>query len=116
MVDITPAAAAAAAVDDIRQPVMLATAGDQDVATTEAAGYTGSLNTLGCFTNPERDGMGVHYIDQRPMDDQLDITTPEALVYELNANGEITGLVAHEYIVPLGAWAKPTPPQLFGWD
>ena len=50
------------------------------------------------------------------MDDQVDITKPEALVYELDANGEITGLVAHEYIVPIDAWTKSTPPQLFGMD
>ena len=95
---------------------MLATAGYQDVATAEAAGYASSLDTLGCFTDPERGGMGLHYIDQSLMDDQVDITKPEALVYELDANGDITGLVAHEYIVPIDAWTKTTPPQLFGMD
>ena len=30
----------------------------------------------------------------------MDITKPEALVYELDANGEIRA-VAHEYIVPI---------------
>ncbi len=99
-----------------RAAAMLATAGFQDVATAEAAGYASSLSTLGCFTDPDRGGMGVHYIDQRLMDDQVDITKPEALVYELDANGEITGLVAHEYIVPIDAWTKSTPPQLFGMD
>ena len=99
-----------------RAAAMLATAGYQDVATAEAAGYASSLDTLGCFTDPERGGMGLHYIDQRLMDDQVDITKPEALVYELDANGDVTGLVAHEYIVPIDAWTKPTPPQLFGMD
>ena len=99
-----------------RAAAMLATAGYQDVATAEAAGYASSLDTLGCFTDPERGGMGLHYIDQSLMDDQVDITEPEALVYELDANGDITGLVAHEYIVPIDAWTEPTPPQLFGMD
>jgi hypothetical protein len=99
-----------------RAAAMLATAGYQDVATAEAAGYASSLDTLGCFTDPERGGMGVHYIDQSLMDGQVDITKPEALVYELDANGEITGLVAHEYIVPIDAWTKSTPPQLFGME
>ena len=99
-----------------RSAAMLATSGFQDVETAEAAGYTSSLDTLGCFTDPERGGMGLHYINQTLMDDQVDITKPEALVYELDANGEITGLVAHEYIVPIDAWTKPTPPQLFGMD
>src|SRR5215213_9506758 len=99
-----------------RAAAMLATAGYQDVATAEAAGYASSLATLGCFTDPELGGMGVHYIDESLMDDQVDITKPEALVYELDANGAITGLVAHEYIVPVDAWTKSTPPQLFGVD
>jgi hypothetical protein len=99
-----------------RAAAMLATAGFQDVTTAEAAGYASSLATLGCFTDPERGGMGLHYINQSLMDDQVDGTKPEALVYELDADGDITGLVAHEYIVPIDAWTKSTPPQLFGMD
>ena len=99
-----------------RAAAMLATAGFQDVATAEAAGYASSLDTLGCFTDPERGGMGLHYIDEALMDDKVDITEPEALVYELDAEGDVTGLVAHEYIVPIDAWTESTPPQLFGMD
>ena len=99
-----------------RAAAMLATAGYQDVATAEAAGYASSLDTLGCFTDPELGGMGLHYIDESLMDDQVDLGEPEALVYELDANGDITGLVAHEYIVPIDAWTETTPPQLFGMD
>jgi hypothetical protein len=95
---------------------MLATAGFQDVATAEAAGYASSLETLGCFQDPQRGGMGVHYINQSLMDDKVDITKPEALVYELDATGTITGLVAHEYIVPIDAWHQRRPPRLFGVD
>jgi len=58
--------------------------------------------------------MGVHYIDQALLDDQVDITKPEALVYELDAAGHIAGLVAHEYIVPIDAWHSSTPPELLG--
>jgi hypothetical protein len=50
------------------------------------------------------------------MDDQVDITQPEALVYELDVNGQVTGLVAHEYIVPIEAWTSEEPPNLFGLD
>ncbi|MET0902675.1 MAG: hypothetical protein ABWZ52_05490 [Acidimicrobiales bacterium] len=39
---------------------------------------------------------GIHYIDDDLLDATLDITKPEALVYELDASGEVTGLVAHE--------------------
>src|SRR4051812_43281818 len=46
---------------------MLASAGFQDVATAEAAGYVSSLDTLGCFQDAQRGGMGVHYINQSLM-------------------------------------------------
>ena len=93
---------------------MLAAAGFQDVATAEAAGYASSLDTLGCFQDPQRGGMGVHYINQALLDAQVDIRQPEALVYELDAQGRLTGLVAHEYIVPIEAWKQSEPPSLFG--
>ena len=40
------------------------------------------------------------------LDATVDITKPEALVYELDASGQVTGLVAHEYIVPVDAWTS----------
>ena len=61
-----------------------------------------------------RDGRALH----QPIADgrTVDITKPEALVYELDATGHITGLVAHEYIVPVDAWKSAAPPKLFGVD
>ncbi len=88
-----------------RIAAQLATAGFQDVATAEAAGYASTLDTLGCFQDPTNGGMGLHYLDNALMDDKVDITEPEALVYELDAQGAIVGLVAHEYIVPVDAWS-----------
>jgi hypothetical protein len=32
----------------------------------------------------------------------------------LDADAQITGLVAHEYIVPVDAWTESEPPMLFG--
>ncbi len=97
-----------------RAAAQLATAGYQDVKTAEAHGWASSLDNLGCFQDAALGGMGVHYINQALMDGKVDITKPEALVYELDANGKIAGLVAHEYIVPIEAWTSPTPPSLFG--
>lgn len=94
----------------------LANASFQDVAVAEAAGYGSSITTLGCFQNPERGGMGVHYIKSDLMDATVDITKPEALVYELDASGHVAGLVGHEYIVPVDAWTSKKPPRLFGMD
>jgi hypothetical protein len=95
---------------------MAATARYQDVAIAEAEGWASSIDTLGCFQDDARGGMGVHYVNDSLMDDVVDITKPEALVYELDATGAVAGLVAHEYIVPVEAWTSAEPPQLFGMD
>jgi len=91
----------------------LAAAAFQDVEMAEVAGYASTLETLGCFENGEAGGMGLHYLNETLMDANVDVTTPEALVYELAADGEIAGLVAHEYIVPVEAWTNAEPPTLF---
>jgi hypothetical protein len=101
---------------DDRATTMLATAGFQDVAAAEADGYQSSIDTLGCFEDPAKGGMGLHYINDELLDATLDPTRPEALVYELGLDGEPIGLVAHEYIVPIEAWTSPEPPRLFGVD
>ncbi len=95
---------------------MAATARYQDVAIAEAEGWASSIDTLGCFQDDARGGMGVHYVNDSLMDDVVDITKPEALVYELDATGAVAGLVAHEYIVPVEARTSAEPPQLFGMD
>lgn len=97
-----------------RARAQLATAAFQDVKSAEAAGWASTLTTLGCFQDPARGGMGVHYVNDALLDDVVDITKPEALVYELGRGGRVTGLVAHEYIVPVDAWTAKTPPTLFG--
>lgn len=94
----------------------LAAAAFQDVSAAEAAGYESTMETLGCFQNPEEGGMGLHYLNDSILDATPDASAPEALVYELNANGEIAGLVAHEYIVPIEAWTEDSPPSLFGLE
>ena len=96
-----------------RVVAMRATAGFQDVAVAEDAGYASSIDTLGCFQSPGQGGMGLHYIDDDLLDATLDISQPEALVYELDASGQVAGLVAHEYIVPVDAWDSKKAPELF---
>lgn len=93
-----------------------AAAGYQDVAVAEDGGYASTIDTLGCFEDPDQGGMGLHWLKESLMDDQVHVTQPEALVYELDADGEVTGLVAHEYIVPIEAWTSTEPPNLFGLD
>jgi len=93
-----------------------AAAAYQDVVTAEAAGYASTLDTLGCFEDDALGGMGLHFLNETLMDATVDIAAPEALVYELDAGGEVAGLVAHEYIVPIDAWTASEPPSLFGMD
>lgn len=107
-----PATGELAATD--RAAVQLATAGAQDVRTAEANGYASSLTTLGCFQDPQQGGMGLHYIKQSLLDDQVDGLRPEAMVYEMDARGKIAGLVALEYIVPVDSWHAAESPTLFG--
>lgn len=92
----------------------LGTAAYQDVEAAEAAGWEGTIETLGCFENPSVGGMGVHWLNPSLLDDKLDAAEPEALVYELDMDGEVIGLVGHEYLVPLEAWTDDEPPELFG--
>lgn len=94
----------------------LATAAFQDPEAAEAAGYASTMDALGCFESAESGGMGLHYLNGSLMDGTLDVTTPEALVYEMDAAGNIVGLVGHEYIVPVEAWTDPNPPSVFGQE
>ncbi len=91
-----------------------ATARYSDVALAEADGWASTLDTLGCFEDPEKGGMGVHYVAEKLMDDRLSVVEPEALVYEVDDTGEPAALVALEYIVPVEAWTSAQPPTLYG--
>lgn len=95
-------------------PVLLATAAAQDVATAEAMGYASTRTSLGCFQDARLGGMGLHYVNSALMDGQPDAERPEAFVYELTAEAKVAGLVALEYIVPVDAWRRQAPPELFG--
>ncbi|MPZ53625.1 MAG: hypothetical protein GEU79_12990 [Acidimicrobiia bacterium] len=93
--------------------VNLANAKYQDVEEAEADGYE---RFLACFEHPAEGGMGQHYVNQALLDGNVEANRPEAMVYELDADGEIVGLVAHEYIVPVDAWTEDEPPSLFGQE
>jgi hypothetical protein len=79
------------------------------------AGYTFLfMNMCMVDESPEKlGGMGYHYVNTTLLDDKLDVATPEALLYEPEANGRLR-LVAVEYVIPKSAWTRPNPPELFG--
>lgn len=56
-----------------------------------------------CFEYPGVGGMGIHYINTDMLDTSVDPLTPEAMVYQTGANGNLT-LGAVEWIVPAAKW------------
>jgi hypothetical protein len=90
-----------------------ATARYHHVTTAEAHGYESTLDSLGCFENPGVGGMGLHFVNFDLLDDVVEVDRPEALVYEMAANGKLK-LVALEYIVPSDLVDSANPPSLFG--
>ncbi len=91
---------------ELRQ-VQQATRAYRNVAVAEAAGY---VEFLDCFDS-ESGGMGQHYVDLAALDTTVVATHPEAIVYEVGADGSLT-MVAVEYIVP-NSPDVVEPPMLF---
>lgn len=89
-----------------------ATARFQHFDEARKAGYT-TLFLNSCIADERLGGMGFHYVNQELLDDRLEVTRPEAVLYELDATGR-RRLVALEYVVPADAWTKTEPPRLFG--
>lgn len=69
----------------------------------------------GCLEDPVAGGMGHHYADLVRLDDVIEETRPEALLYEPQRNGRMR-LVAVEYVVPFSeTWPEEGPaPMLQG--
>lgn len=77
-----------------------ATAKYHDIAVAEAAGYEiGSP----CVSVPGLGAMGFHYVNFGYVDGNYDPTQPEALLYEMDKNGNMK-LVAVEFVVVSAAW------------
>jgi hypothetical protein len=86
-----------------------ATARFHSVKTAERSQYEEFLE---CFDSDEG-GMGQHYVDVAALDGNVELTHPEAMVYEVKRNGRLR-LVAVEYIVPAPFVDPADPPSLFG--
>ena len=84
-------------------------------AVTAGYGLLRDAAGIACIDNPAG-GMGVHYVKGALVGDgAVNASTPEALVYEPQANGRMR-LVAVEYVVFQSDWdaAHAAPPSLFG--
>lgn len=86
--------------------VRVATARFHSIERAEKSGYERFLE---CFGSDEG-GMGQHYVDFASVDEVLEPTHPEAMVYEVR--GDTLKLVGVEYIVPMVQGS--TAPTLFG--
>jgi hypothetical protein len=76
------------------------------------AGWSAKITP--CMTDPAgAGGMGFHYGNPAYINGSVQVDQPELLLYEPQPDGS-KRLVAVEYIVPLTAWTKSEPPQLFG--
>lgn len=83
-----------------------------DVNAATAAGYA---PFLGCVTGPDHGAMGVHYVNGALLNGELNVSNPQALIYEPSDDG--MRLVGVEYIVFADAWLASnnnTPPVLDG--
>jgi hypothetical protein len=117
-------ASSAANVQDELAQVRRATARFHDVDNATAAGYQlGWVNgsnvriLTGCVSNPTAGAMGYHYINPALVaDNAVDLTQPEALVYESAPDGGLK-LVAVEWIARSAQSNPPgvsEPPSVLG--
>jgi hypothetical protein len=96
----------------LAEMVRQATAQFKDVGKAEAAHY-GLLH--GCVSGPQEGAMGIHFANGELVGDgALDVSHPEALLYEPK-NGKLQ-LAGVEYVVIAEAWNAnhQTPPVLVG--
>lgn len=88
-----------------------ATQAYRDIAAARAAGFPSG--TPKCLSHPTAGVMGYHYVDQRVVDDKLELERPEILLYARDTDGK-DQLTAVEYIVPLSRWTRSEPPRILG--
>ena len=93
-----------------------ATSRFQDVNTAIDAGWSIKLadkNGIQCIAQPGEGAMGIHMVNGSLLDATVELSQPEALVYERGPNGSLK-LAALEYVVFQSAWNSPFPPALMG--
>ena len=116
---LSAAAAPVAAGESSLAGLRNATAPFHDIAKAQAAGYTvevADLAGITCIADPGGAGtMGIHFLNLSLLDDAINATTPELVIYAPGPDGELQ-LVAVEYLVLKAAWdaSHASPPALFG--
>lgn len=96
-----------------------ATAPFHSLAAAKAAGYTvkvADLAGITCIADPNGAGtMGIHYLNPSLLDNSVQATTPELVIYAPRRDGTLK-LVGVEYLVLQADWdaVHASPPALFG--
>lgn len=104
---------AGASSDGRLSEIRRATSDFRDVDEAIEAGY---VQFFGCVHEPLAGAMGIHFVNAALVGDPvIDVTKPEALMYEVRGNGSLA-LIGVEYVVFQEAWdaANAAPPVLFG--
>ena len=111
----TPETAAARAGSPSLAAARAATARFHRFDVAKAAGYDFLFMNMCMVDGSGADlgGMGYHYVNTSLLDASLDVTRPEAVLYEPGPNGQLR-LVGLEYVIPAAAWTSPEPPELLG--
>lgn len=110
---VVPVATAEGTGREPLQQVKDATRRYRNVDSAIDAGY---VQFLGCVHEPLAGSMGIHFVNGTLAGDTtIDPAKPEALIYEVEPNGQLS-LVGVEYIVFQQAWdaLHNQPPSLFG--
>jgi len=105
-------AAAPASPAKLVRAVRTATQQYLNVNNATSAGY-GPL--FGCISGSDHGAMGIHYVNSSLLNGTVNLTTPQALIYEPQSDGSLT-LVGVEYIVDMATWLQNNsgPPVLDG--
>lgn len=109
---LIPSSAASSGSGHLGQ-VRQATTGYRNVDRAIAAGY---VQFFGCVHEPLAGAMGTHLVNQALVaDGAIDPAKPEALMYDVRADGKLD-LLGAEYVVFKDGWdaTHSQPPRLFG--
>ena len=96
-----------AAIDGVRQIANAWT----DIEAARAAGYTNQY-PQGCVQTDEG-SQGYHFLNDALLDGQVDLNTPELLMYEPQVDGSMQ-LIGVDYAIPFDQWTSADPPTVLG--
>jgi hypothetical protein len=87
------------------------TARFHDIEVAKASGYTEQYPE-GCAESPEG-AQAFHWLNPSLVDGEVDLLTPELLMYEPQADGSMQ-LIGVDYVIPFDQWAGEAPPTILG--